>query len=199
MLSRLFAYITVEFNETALFLRLLKNTLKREPTEDQMSMLSHYPEWDKQTADIMEEAELLNYLIARLTHHVARGKNLDQVYQGLNDEVIPNSQLTPTGRLVGNVGAGAIASLRMQPAYVFKFADYSKDIPRQGFERAKKEMPSIERLRHHDKRVLMPLGETSMANLIGFFSQHIGKQGTSPVAGHFEAVDKSNQNKVFWL
>ncbi len=176
MLSKFLAKITVEFDETARFSRRIKNTLKRDISEDQRSMLSNYPEWDQQTADIMKEATLLNYLIARLSHHVARGKNIDEVYRGLNDEVIHNSQLTPTGRLLGNVGAGLIASLRMQPAYVYKVVDYSNNKARHGYERAKKENPSIELLYSRDKRVLEPLGEERQERLFAFFTQHIGRQ-----------------------
>ena len=170
MLSRFLAYITVEFNETAYFLGQLK-TLKRNGTEDPQSMLSHYPEWDSQTRDIMKEAELINCLIARLTHHVARGKNLDEVYRGLNDECIPDSQLTATGRLLGNAGAGSIAALRMQAAYVFKFVDYSKNILREGFLRAKKENPALERLRNPAPTVLNRLMDTEKDHLYAFFHQ----------------------------
>jgi len=176
MLSRLFAYIAVEFKATEDFLRRFKNTLKRTPTEDKMSILSNYPDWEAQTSGVMTEASLLNTQLARLTHHVARGKNLDEVYRGLNDEPIPNSQLTPTGRMVGNVGAGSIASLRMQPAYVFKLVDYDENIPRQGFQRAQEENASIGLLRSKDKPVLNRLDEKTKIAFVGLFSQHPMKQ-----------------------
>lgn len=176
MLSRLFAYIAVEFKATEDFLRRFKNTLKRTPTEDKMSVLSNYPQWDAETRDVMTEASLINTLIARLAHHVARGKNLDEVYGGLNDEAIPNSQLTPVGRMLGNIGTASIASLRMQSAYVFKFVDYRENIPRQGFQRVKDEHPSTALLRPKDKPVFNALDEHATMTLIGFFSQHRIKQ-----------------------
>jgi len=143
LLSKLVAYIEVECEQTMEFLFVLNHQLhgsmipngKRESTD----LLSHAPAWKEQTKELLTETESSQYIIARLSHHVARGKNLNEIYPGLNDQPMPDSQLKGVGRVIGNVGAAAIDALPMQPGFTENFYHDYRAVPRHGVKRAKKE------------------------------------------------------------
>lgn len=152
MMSRLFAYIEEEFLQTQDFLFKLNQSIHRETYSKpgapknitkSSDLLFHYPEWQIQAQNAKNEAEGLFLLMARQNYHVAQGKNLDEVYAGLNNGKHPHSKMTNVGRLVGNVGAGITAFRIMPPAfYEGIYLDYSQDL-RPGVARAEQEAKDL--------------------------------------------------------
>ena len=90
-LSRLFAYLAEESAATKEFLFAMTQAVhdqKPLSTSHPTDLLYARPEWQQQTIDAEEEAAPLCHLFARQAHHVACGKNLDQLYRGLNEQSI---------------------------------------------------------------------------------------------------------------
>jgi hypothetical protein len=151
MLSRLFAYIAVECDNTERFLiELLKrrHPMKKDTTKSRgqsVSLLSGYPLWQQQTEEVIHEVEPLSYILARLTHLVNNDGNLDAIYPELRDEEAPDSRLSGIGRFVGAVGAGITAARIMQPGFTESlFTDLRENTKRQGVINAASETAAIE-------------------------------------------------------
>jgi hypothetical protein len=150
MLSRLFAYIVEESIQTRDFIFSLNQrvhfeqyhaTAAPKKLEKATDILYHYPEWRQQEELTTRDAEPLYLLFARQNYQVAQGRNLDNVYRGLNEAVSPynNSRLSGVGRLLGNVGAGLTCARILPPAFYEKIhLDYSPNL-RTGVARADRE------------------------------------------------------------
>ena len=142
MMSRLFAFIQEESHEVKQFLMKMNRSLHRgNPTD----ILSPYPALKEQEEDAIREVQPLCTILARQTLHVSRGRNLDQVYRGLNEEKHADSELSGVGRLIGNVGAGITAFRIMPPALSEKsLLDINDDL-RQGVTRGEVEAANLGR------------------------------------------------------
>jgi hypothetical protein len=143
MLSRLFAYLQEDSLQTQEFLFALQRAIHGKATTDTLKqptdLLFHTPAWQKQTEDLIKETEPLNYIFARMCHHVASGKNLDQVYSGLNKLSTPGSKLGGgVASLIADVGCGLMAAKDI-PGFIENIHhDYREDL-RQGVTRAEDE------------------------------------------------------------
>jgi hypothetical protein len=144
MMSRLFAFIQIESEKTQRFIARIYHSIHPEKysrhasssTKKPTDILAPYPALQAQEEDVVQEVDPLCQILARQNQHVSDGKNLDQVYRGLNEEKSSTSKLTGVGRLIGNVGAGITAFRIMPPAmYVTAELDLSEDL-RKGVTRA---------------------------------------------------------------
>lgn len=134
MLSRLCAYLDVEWDKTKRFLAELNQALY--PNETHTTLLSHYPLLEAQTKEVKDEVSVLNYILSRQSRYIAMNKKLDQIYLGANTQYIPNSKLTGVGRIVANIGAGITVARKMLPGFVENtFLDCRENL-RQGSLRA---------------------------------------------------------------
>ena len=154
MLSRLFAYLEVEWDETQQFLLQMRQHIYPKETG---SLISHYPMLQKQIEDVTYEGEPLSYILARQAQHVANGRKLDQVYPGINKQKIPGSLLSGVARMIGNAGTGLTAFRKMLSGFCENlFADF-RDNLRPGSIRALHEAAKINRamaiLPHREKTV----------------------------------------------
>ena len=135
MLSRLFAFLEEEAAQTKVILQELMQALhfSKEPRQDK---LSPYTEWQAYTDNAIHEVEPLSLILARQNHHIIQGRNLDEVYLGLNKHSVPGSKLSGVSRLLGNIGAGITAFRIMPPP--FCEINYRNDL-RPGVARAEQE------------------------------------------------------------
>ena len=135
MLSRLFALLEEEAEQTKIVLNGLMKAIhfsKRSSSDG----LSSYPEWQVYTDAAIHEVEPLSLILARQNHHIIQGRNLDEVYHGLNQHFYPGSKLSGINRLLGNIGAGITAFRIMPPP--FCEINYRDDL-RPGVTRAEQE------------------------------------------------------------
>ena len=147
MLSKLFAYIQVECDETVDFLSTMNRFIHPTHSKDKTSLLAHFPMCDAQIKELNRSGEPLFYLLARQCQHVAQGENLDEKLPGLNhDGILPEGELSGIGSLLGNCGAGIIAANTSQTGYHEEvYLDYKANTQRPGFERAQREAADIGR------------------------------------------------------
>lgn len=157
MLSRFFAYITDELEQDEAFLFQFNQSMhpmpKGKKEQHPADLLARFPLWEEQTKTAIDEEEPLNYLLARLTHHVTQAKSLDEIYPGLNTRRSPHSKLNGLMRLLGNV-SGIIAARIMPPSFYENFfLDIRENNERPGFARAQQEAEGI---RSHIDRLRPP-------------------------------------------
>jgi hypothetical protein len=145
LLLVLFAAIVEEAEQTKAFIfEMMRNIYFEEyRTEgapknlnNPVDIFYHVPNVRSQLEKVVQFLEPASMLLARLIKHISSGRNLDDVYLGLNDQVFPNSELTPVGALLGSVGTAAAAGRITQPAIAETVElDYSQNL-RAGFYRA---------------------------------------------------------------
>jgi hypothetical protein len=147
MLSKFFAYIQVECEETVSFLAKLNRFIEPAHGKDKTNLLAHYPVCDAQIKELAHLADPLFYLLARHCHQVANGECLDQKLPGLNDDgIIPDGVLSGIGSLLGNYGAGIMAYWATQSGYYESlYVDYSRTGFSPGFLRARSEAEAMGR------------------------------------------------------
>lgn len=164
MLSRLFAFLEEECEQTKKVVHELLQTMHG-PKNTSSPLLSAYPEWHAYAQQVSHAVEPLSLLLARQTHHVAQGRALDQVYQGLNQQPYAASKLSAVSRLLANIGAGITAFRIMPPA--FCDLNYRDDL-RLGVTRAEQEFnkPIISAVAKNgtffDKKITGPIEECLM-------------------------------------
>jgi hypothetical protein len=119
MLSRFFALIEEEYQQSYEYMfRILRSMYPDDaparftrPTD----LLFPFPEAKAETEDMVSEVEPLSLLLARLNRHLMDGRNLDELYLGVNEMKTEMYGLSGVGRLIGNIGAG-ITAFRMMSA-----------------------------------------------------------------------------------
>lgn len=143
-LSRFIALIDQECQLTFEFLADLMqkvNIGKIGHIEKSTDLLAHCQPWHEQTLEAISKAEPLTFLLARQTHHLARGRYLDQVYPELNEQTIETSQLSGVGRFVGSIGSGITAFRQqyMPEGFTQNISHDVRENLRLGVARAEKE------------------------------------------------------------
>lgn len=136
IMSKMFAYIQEEVEQTKEFIFEMAQRIYLaqyrsagapktmcEPTD----ILYHLPVLQAQIKAIVHRLKPVSYTLARQTYYVAQGKNLDQVYLGLNGERV-GSNLSGTGRMLAAMANATAASRTMQPGFTETiYLDLRKD------------------------------------------------------------------------
>ena len=125
-LSRLFALIEQEFYLTREFI-IKTNALiygsYYNPSHDtpaaphreitfprNIDLIQHHPELHEQMEDVLRTVDPLNWVLARLSNHLANQHKLDEVYATSKDFKLKGSRLNLLGRLLGNIACGITSS-----------------------------------------------------------------------------------------
>jgi phosphoenolpyruvate carboxylase len=125
-LSRFFALIEQEFYLTRDFLiktNALIYTNYYKPSHDadraahpektftqNIDLIQHHPELYEQMKDVLQTVDPLNWVLARLSNHLANQHKLDEVYAPSTDFKLKGSRLNLLGRMLGNIACGITSS-----------------------------------------------------------------------------------------